>query len=91
MITVKAKLKLYKGTQKRQIPFQDGYRPAFDIFSDSLISGMIHLVDREYFYPGDEGVVEIKFLYNDIKKNKVYYFYEGEKKFGEIIINEILT
>lgn len=89
MIKIRAELKLYVGKNKRQTPFTSGYRPAFDILKDTLTSGMINLLDRDFFYPGDQGVVEIKFIHiqaNEIERFKTYYFYEGENMFGEIKI-----
>ena len=43
-------------------PFYSGYRPLFDFIEETKTSGQITLLDREAFYPGDEGVVEIAFL-----------------------------
>jgi hypothetical protein len=87
MIKIIAELKLYVGKNKRQTPFTSGYRPAFSILEDTLTSGMINLLDRKEFYPGDQGIVEIKFIHietNEIERLKTYYFYEGENVFGEI-------
>jgi hypothetical protein len=47
---------------------------------------MIRLIDREFFYPGEEGIVEIKFLDIECTKNKKFYFYESVEPIGEGIV-----
>lgn len=61
MIRIKAIIKLY--TDGRKTPFFSGYRPLFDFIEETKTSGQITLIDREAFYPGDEGIVEIAFLH----------------------------
>lgn len=95
MIKVKAKIKLYMGKSKRKTPFATGYRPLFQFIEEMKISGQITLLDQESFIPGEEGVVEISFLYKeylgqDFKAGKSFKFYEGEEPLGEGEIIEIL-
>lgn len=40
MIKVKAKIKLYKGINKRQTPFKSGYRPQFKFIEYTKASTM---------------------------------------------------
>ena len=61
MIRIKAVIKLYN--DGRKTPFTSGYRPLFDFIEETKTSGQITLIDREVFYPGDEGIVEIAFLH----------------------------
>lgn len=89
MLKLKVKLKLYSGRFKRKSPFKSGYRPLFDVYDGALISGKITLLDREAFYPGDEGDVEITFANVSACDSKKLYFYEGKECFGECeIISE---
>jgi translation elongation factor EF-Tu-like GTPase len=53
MIRIKAVIKLYN--DGRKTPFTSGYRPLFDFIEETKTSGQITLIDREVFYPGDEG------------------------------------
>ena len=62
MIRIIASIRLYK--DGRRTPFSSGYRPLFDFIEETKTSGQITLLDREDFYPGDEGIVEIAFLIN---------------------------
>ncbi len=93
MITIKACIKLYKNGRKS--PFYSGYRPVFRFFQETATSGAIELIDRDRFFPDDEGVVKIRFLYkenlgNDFVVGKKFTFGEGTKPLGEGIIIEIL-
>jgi GTPase len=93
MITVKAHIKFYENGRK--LPFYSGYRPLFRFIEETATSGSIELIDREKFYPGDEGVVKIKFLFreylgNDFAEGKKFTFAEALKALGEGIIIEIL-
>lgn len=83
MVKVKARIKLYSGGGKRKTPFMSGYRPLFDVVEKTLVSGMITLLDREEFNPGDEGVVEINFLEADCSEGARFFFYEGVEPLGE--------
>ena len=62
MIRVKAYLSLFKNDMGRETPFISGYRPLFNFTPEMKVSGQITLLDRDKFYPGDEGVVLIFFL-----------------------------
>lgn len=62
MIEIKAKIKLYKGRDKRQTSFYSGYRPLFSFIQETKPSGQITLLDKEEFKPGEEGIVKIAFL-----------------------------
>ncbi|MBL7249127.1 hypothetical protein [Alloalcanivorax marinus] len=83
MVKVRAKIKLYSGGGKRKTPFKSGYRPLFNVLEKTLVSGMITLLDREDFKPGDEGVVEINFLEADCSEGTRFFFYEGVEPLGE--------
>lgn len=93
MIKVKAYIKLFK--KGRKTPFHSGYRPLFNFVADMRTSGKIELLDKDEFYPGDEGLVKISFLNgdylgDDFKKGKAFTFGENEEPLGEGVINEIL-
>lgn len=91
MIKIRAKIKLYSGISKRKTPFTNGYRPLFDVLEETKTSGMITLLDREKFHPGDEGVVEIKFLDADCVEGTQFLFYESKEPLGEGIVLEVLA
>lgn len=91
MVRVKAKIKLYSGLNKRQTPFSNRYRPLFDVLEGTKTSGMITLLDREEFSPGDEGVVEITFLNANCYEGTLFHFYESIEPLGEGTVLEILT
>lgn len=93
MIRIKAIIKLY--SDGRKTPFPSGYRPLFDFIEETKTSGQITLIDREAFYPGDEGVVEIAFLHrkalgDNFFEGTKFTFGEGRKPLGEGKILEIL-
>lgn len=90
MVRVKAKIKLYAGEGRRKTPFANGYRPLFDLLEDSKTSGMIILLDREEFKPGDEGIVEIKFIDAYCTKDTLFHFYESKEPLGEGMVIEVL-
>jgi len=90
MVKIKAKIKLYADVGKRKIPFKNGYRPLFDVLDDTRVSGMIILLDRDEFKPGEKGIVEIKFIEAKISNDTSFYFYESEEPLGEGIVLEIL-
>lgn len=90
MIRVKAKIKLYSGDGKRKTPFSNGYRPLFDLMKDTKVSGMITLLDRNEFQPGEEGVVEIKFLEANCTEGTTFHFYESKDPLGEGTVIDIL-
>ena len=90
MVRVRANIKLYSGQNKRKTPFSNGYRPLFDVLEGTKTSGMITLLDRETFNPGDEGVVEIKFLEANCSEGMRFHFYESVEALGEGIVVEIL-
>lgn len=93
MIKIKAIVKLYKNGRKT--PFSSGYKPLFDFVAYTKTSGQIKLIDRDWFYPGDEGVVEITFLNqeylgNNFSEGVKFTFGEGGEPLGEGEIKEIL-
>ncbi len=95
MIKVKAKIILYKGDNKRQNPFINGYRPVFEFVKKMKTSGRISLINQEEFKPGEEGIVEIAFLNKDylgrdFVVGKLFNFYESEEPLGEGEILELL-
>ncbi len=90
MNRVRAKIKLYSGQNKRQTPFTNGYRPLFDVLEKTKTSGMITLLDRQAFNPGDEGIVEIKFLEANCSEGTLFYFYESVEALGEGVVVEVL-
>lgn len=58
-------------------------------------SGRIDLIDKEQFYPGEEGEVEIIFLNreylgSDFDIGKTFLFGEGAVPLGEGMVKEIL-
>ncbi|MCP5006435.1 MAG: hypothetical protein GY941_21235 [Planctomycetes bacterium] len=90
MIRVKAKINLYTGMDKRTTPFTSGYRPLFDVLAETKTSGMITLLDRDSFQPGDEGIVEIKFITANCNTGTKFFFYESIEPLGEGIVLEVL-
>lgn len=68
MIRIIASIRLYK--DGRRTPFYSGYRPLFDFIEETKTSGQITLLDREAFYPGDEGVVFLKALSLPLEKDE---------------------
>jgi elongation factor Tu len=58
-------------------------------------SGQITLIDRDRFYPGDEGLVEIVFrnkdyLGNNFSEGIMFTFGEGREPLGEGEVKKIL-
>ena len=95
MIRIRAIIKLYKSDNGRKTPFVNGYRPLFNFIEEMKTSGQITLIDREAFYPGDEGLVEIAFLNNDYLEDNFsegtkFTFGEGREPLGEGKVKEIL-
>ena len=79
MITVLAKIKLYK--EGRKMPFFNGYRPVFNFVDEVRTSGRIDLLDRKQFAPGDVANVQIVFLHREFLGD---HFDQGAKfVFGE--------
>lgn len=74
MIYIKARIKLY--CEPRTIPFRDGYQPMFNFVPETKHGGKIHLLDREEFRPGDEGLVEVWFPIDEEPRGN---FAVGEK------------
>jgi len=96
MIKIKAIIKLYKNEYSRKTSFVNGYRPLFNFIEGMKTSGRITLIDREAFYPGDEGLVEITFLNRDylgenFSNGTKFTFDEGQNPLGEGEIKEILN
>ena len=95
MIKVKAKIKLYKTVSGRKTQFSSGYRPLFNFIPEMKTSGQITLNDKEEFFPGDEGIVEIAFLNKDYLGNNFgvgtkFTFGEGQEPLGEGEIKELI-
>ncbi|WP_157572147.1 hypothetical protein [Hydrogenophaga taeniospiralis] len=90
MKKILARLKLYSGANKRKTAFVTGYRPLFDIEGYGFTSGMIALLDRKEFMPGDEGVVEVKFLDVGVVEGAKLYFYEAVEPLGECLVLQVL-
>jgi GTPase len=93
VLTVRAVIRLYSGVGYRQTPFTSGYGPMFDFVPDMKTSGAITLLDRLAFYPGQEGNVEITFLYQAYLRHlhvgASFTFGEGRAPLGEGVITEI--
>jgi elongation factor Tu len=95
MLSVRAKIKLYKGDSYRKTPFLTGYRPLFTFVDEMKKSGKITLIDKDKFTPGDEGEVKITFLDNnylgsDFGNGKSFTFSEGTHILGEGKVLEII-
>jgi translation elongation factor EF-Tu-like GTPase len=93
MVKIKAYIRFFKN--ERKLPFYSGYRPLCRFIEGTATSGSIELIDREKFYPGDEGVVKITFLIreclgNDFAEGKKFTFAEAIKPIGEGVVIEIL-
>ena len=93
MFIIKAKIKLFLGGRKT--PFYSGYGPVFNFVPYMKKSGIIHLIDDEKFYPGQEGEVEItllnrEFLGEQFGIGTKFTFGEGREALGEGIVQEIL-
>lgn len=86
MKTIHAKIKLYSGTGKRKTPFFSGYRPLFDLLSNTMISGAINFLDRKFLEPGSTAVVEITFLTPKSFIKDSFFFYESNEPLGEGVI-----
>lgn len=88
MIQIIAKLRLYNISNARKTPFATNYRPMFNTIPNMKTSGNIILIDRELFYPGDEGIVKIYFLNKKLIHDIV--FIGAEITFGEgpIVVGE---
>ncbi len=88
MIKVRARITLFKGVNKRQSPFSNGYRPLFRFVDSTLTSGQIKLINQDHFCPGEEGVVEVtflnrEFLGDDFGVGKSFNFSESNIPLGE--------
>ena len=95
MIKVRAKIKLYKGESKRKTPFATGYRPLFEFIPGNRTSGQITLLDGKGSMPGEEGIVDISFLFREqlgeyFSAGKTVRFYEGQEPLGEAEILRLL-
>ncbi len=93
MIKVKANIKLYKNGRKT--PFHSGYKPMFNFIEEMKTSGKIDLIEKDEFFPGEEGQVNItfidkKYLGDDFDIGKKFLFGEGEEPLGEGEITEVL-
>lgn len=93
MVKIRAYIKLYENGRKT--PFNSGYKPLFNFIEEMKTSGRIDLIDKEQFYPGEEGEVEIIFLNrdylgSDFDIGKTFLFGEGAVLLGEGMVKEIL-
>lgn len=80
MIRILAEIVLFESG--RNNPIITGYRPAFKGLNDStLISGKIILINKEFFFPGERGIVEINFLDGSVTDN--YLIVGRQFSFGE--------
>jgi translation elongation factor EF-Tu-like GTPase len=70
----------------RTWPIKTGYRPGFNFIDNKQTSGAINLLSKEYLHPGEEGVVEVTFISNellgDIEPGVEFKFYEGPNEIG---------
>ena len=94
MIKIKAHIKLYENGRKT--PFKTGYRPLFSFIKSTKTSGSINLTDRDKFYPGHEGKVDItllnnKYLGDNFGVGTRFYFYEGYDPLGEGEVTKLLS
>lgn len=93
MVKLKANIKLYENG--RLSPFKSSYRPVFNFIDEMKTSGQIELIDKDEFFPGEEGIVNItfisrKYLGKDFAVGKRFFFGEGIEFLGEGIVIEIL-
>ncbi len=92
-------LSIDKGGQ-RKTGIKSGYRPnnIFEPVIDGQFNtfiGEITFNDREYIYPGEEMIVNVKFLNtNEIEKfihvGKIWWVYEVPNLIAEAVILEVL-
>ena len=95
MVQIISKIKLFSTTRGRKTSFKNGYRPMFNFITETKTSGQITLIDREDFYPGEEGIVKILFLNKKylgfgFGKGTVFTFQEGKELLGEGEVLEVL-
>lgn len=86
MIRTRAYIKLFE--DGRKTPFANGYRPLFNFVEDIKTSGSITLINKDEFFPGEEGEVEIVFINRDylgsfFDKGSKFSFGEGGPPLGE--------
>jgi GTPase len=85
LFKIEAEIKINK-RRGRTWPIKTGYRPGFRFIDKKQTSGSINLLSREYLKPGEEGVVEVTFVSNEllghIKEGTVFRFYEGPVEIG---------
>lgn len=82
-ILAKIRINREKG---RTWPIRTGYRPGFNFFNEKLTSGSIKLLHSEFLEPGEETIVEVNFISNellgDIRIGTEFKFYEGPVEIG---------
>lgn len=89
LFKIKALIKINKDG-RRTWPILTGYRPGFKFGDKMQTSGCILLLNGKDLKPGEEGVVDIKFVSNEllgeIGIGTKFRFYEGpyEIKHGEV-------
>lgn len=94
MILVEAKILLYQGGDKRITPFKSGYRPLFDFGEKSLTSGEISFTNKRDFYPGETGVVKIRFRSDEYLGSQFgigtkFVFLEAKEPLGEGVVLQV--
>lgn len=96
MIRILAEIELFKSGRKS--PIITGYRPAFKgLNNTTLISGKIILIDKDIFFSGERGIVEINFLDGSVSDEhlivgKEFTFGEGTPvAIGDGVIAQILN
>ena len=85
LFKIEAEIKINK-EGGRTWPIKTGYRPGFNFIDKKQTSGSMDLLNREDLKPGEEAIVEVSFISNellgDIKEGTVFKFYEGPIEIG---------
>jgi elongation factor Tu len=78
----------------RTKPIKTGYRPGFNFVEKQQTSGSIDLLEKEELKPGEESLVEVNFISNEllgeIKPGTDFRFYEGPNEIGKGKVLEVL-
>lgn len=93
LFTIQAKIKI-NTEGGRTWDIKSGYRPGFSFIPRSQTSGAITLLNEEKLSPGEQGIVEVKFvtdkLLGDIKPGIQFKFYEGHTEIGSGEVLEVV-
>lgn len=85
LFKIEAEIKIIK-EGNRTWPIKTGYRPGFNFMDKKQTSGSINLLGREELKPGEQGIVEVFFISNEllgeIKSGTEFKFYEGAIEIG---------